>query len=160
MVNGTCITVNHAKSMLFNILSTRKPIPLSSSYLRSKKIEWFKYAFHSHLLKYNHTLRTFLQCMSTELLSSPDRIRRVLVYVTSYRMYSRFQLLIRNRRTSCFPVINYFHYSSFRCCRCCSSMSGQNLYICVICFAAYNSVWHCSSTAISITFYFCKICRY
>jgi len=39
MVNGTPITVNHAKSMPFNILSTRKPIPLSSSYLRSEKIE-------------------------------------------------------------------------------------------------------------------------
>jgi hypothetical protein len=42
-----------------------------------KIIERFKYAFHSHLLKYNHTLRTFLQCMSTVLLSSPDGIRRV-----------------------------------------------------------------------------------
>ena len=66
--------------MPFNILSTRKTIPLSSLYLRSEKIEWFKHAFHSHLLKYNHSLRTFLQCMSTELSNSPDRIRRVPVY--------------------------------------------------------------------------------
>ena len=160
MVNGTPITVNHAKSMPFNILSTRKPIPFSSSYLHSEKIEWFKYAFHSHLLKYNHTLRTFLQCMSTELLNSPDRIVESLCTVTSYRMYYRFQFHMRNRKTSCFPWVNYFHYSSFRCCRCCSSMSESNLYIRVFCSAAYNSVWHCFSTAISITFYFCKICRY
>jgi hypothetical protein len=36
MVNGTPITVNHAKSMQFNILSSGKPIQLSSSYLRSE----------------------------------------------------------------------------------------------------------------------------
>ena len=37
MVNGTPITVNLAKSMQFNMLYSRKPIPLSSSYLRSEK---------------------------------------------------------------------------------------------------------------------------
>ena len=94
--------------------------------------------FHSHLLKYNHTLRTFLQCMSTELLALTVSVGSWCT-VTSYRMYSRFQLPIRNRKTSCFPWINNFHYSSFRCCRC-SFMSGNNLYISVFCSAAYNNM--------------------
>ena len=100
--------------------------------------------FHSHLLIYNHTWRTFLQCMSTELLSSPGGIVGSWCTVTSYRMYSRFQLPILNRKTSCFHWINNFHHSSLRCCRCCSSMCGNNLYISVFCSAAYNSVCHCS----------------
>jgi hypothetical protein len=82
--------------------------------------------------------------MSTELLSSPGGIVGSWCTVTSYRMYSRFQLPILNRKTSCFHWINNFHHSSLRCCRCCSSMCGNNLYISVFCSAAYNSVCHCS----------------
>ena len=80
MVNGTPITVNHAKSMQFNICPQVSRSNYRVRIYVQKIIERFKYAFHSHLLKYNHTLRTFLQCMSTELLSSPDGIRRVLMY--------------------------------------------------------------------------------